>query len=63
MNDIEITNHGSLFLFQPLNDEVKSWLNENVSADSQWFGGALVVEHRYAANLAEGLQDAGFNVA
>jgi hypothetical protein len=49
MSDVNVMNHGSLFLFQPRSDEAKSWLDENVSTESQWFGEALVVEPRYAA--------------
>ena len=58
--DVEISNHGSIFLFQPMNTPAKDWLKDNT--DGQWFGSALVVEHRYAEDLAQGLQDNGFTV-
>lgn len=61
--DIEVENGGSLFLFRPLTDAGREWLNENVAAESwQWFGGALAVEHRYAGDLAQGAQEAGLRV-
>lgn len=60
--DVEITNHGSIFLFQPLTDSAREWIEENVSEDAQWFGGALAVEHGYAADLAIGMQGDGLVV-
>ena len=58
--DIQIENHGSLYLFRPLNDEAKEWLEENT--DGQWWGGALAVEPRYAVGLAEGAAENGLDL-
>ncbi len=58
--DISVENHGSLFLFRPHTDEGREWLEENT--DGQWFGEALVVEHRYAEGLAQGMLDDGLRV-
>ena len=33
------------------------WIDENVQPDAQWFGITLVVEHRYAWALAQGMTD------
>jgi hypothetical protein len=60
MTDYTFENHGSLFLVRPHNDAAEAWLVEHT--DGQWLGGALAVEHRYAAGLAEGLIDDGFTV-
>jgi hypothetical protein len=60
--DVNIENHGTLFLFRLNTPEVKAWVEENVQVEShQWFGGALAVEHRYAESLAQGILDAGFS--
>lgn len=59
--DIEIANHGSIFMFHPLTDAARTWLEENT--DGQWLGGALAVEHRYARDLADGAISEGFTVA
>ena len=59
-NAISIENQGSLILFHPLTEEAENWLIDHVQEDAQWFCGALVVEPRYAEDLAEGLRDAGF---
>jgi len=54
------TDGNTLFLFTPGNDRARSWLQEHT--DGEWFAGKLVVEHRYALTLAQGLLEAGFEV-
>ena len=62
--DILIENHGSIILFRPLCRQAKQWLQDSTHAESwQWFGGALVVEPRYAAELADGAEEAGLEVS
>lgn len=61
--DVTVVNDGTLFLFTPQTDAAREWLQENVQEDAMWFGGALVVEMRYAADLAMGLGSAGLKVA
>jgi hypothetical protein len=60
--DVLVSNEGTLFLFTPVSDLARLWLVSNVQHDAQWFGQALVVEHRYARDLALGLMEAGFNL-
>ena len=51
---------GTVFTFCPLTTRAKQWIAENVQAESsQWFGNALVVEHRYALPLLGGMMDEG----
>jgi hypothetical protein len=58
--DVLVANEGTVFLFNPLTARAKEWLDEHVqSEDYQWFGTTLVVEHRYAWGLAQGMKDAG----
>jgi hypothetical protein len=61
--DFRIENHGSIFLFDPQNTSAEDHLRENVSQEALWFGGALVVEPRYARDLAAALQREGFQLA
>lgn len=61
--DFRIENHGSIFLFDPLNTAAEEHLRENVSEQAQWFGGSLVVEPRYIADLAAALQAEGFRIS
>ncbi len=58
--DVLVHNEGTVFLFNPLTARAKEWIDENVQSESyQWFGTTLVVEHRFAWGLAQGLKDAG----
>jgi hypothetical protein len=60
--DVLVRNEGTVFVFCPLTVEAKQWISERVH-DPLWFGSALVVEHRYAWGLAQGMNDAGLVLA
>jgi len=60
--DVHVVNHGSLFAFELLSQEAREWVDQNVSEDAQFFGGALMVEPRYAMDLATGMQNDGLEV-
>jgi hypothetical protein len=51
--NITIENHGTIFLFRLNTLAASEWVSENVQSDAQFFGDALVVERRYAQDLAE----------
>ena len=57
--DVLVANEGTIFVFCPLTAAAKDWIAENVQADAQWFGNALIVEHRFSWGLAQGMVDAG----
>ena len=61
--DVLVRNEGTVFLFCPLTSRGKEWIDEHVSRDAQWFGDVLVVEHRFAWGLAQGMKDAGLVLA
>ncbi len=61
--DISIENHGTIFLFRLNTPAAAEWVSENVQSDAQFFGDALVVEHRYAQDLAAGMSEAGLVLA
>ena len=61
--DFLVRNEGTLFLFCPLTTRAKRWIDKHVQSDALWFGSALVVEHRFALGLAEGMKDAGLVLA
>lgn len=60
--DVTVRNEGTILLFRPVSEQAREWLSENVQSDATWFGRALVVEHRYADGLIEGLESAGLSV-
>jgi len=60
--DVEVQNHGGIFLFHLFTDAAREWCGEHIPNDAQWFGGALAVEHRYAQDVAQGMLDDGLVV-
>lgn len=62
-NDFEVQNEGTIFLLRPLTVAATAWLEENITGDDhQYFGHALVVEHRYIADIVEGIRNDGLLV-
>lgn len=57
--DVRVANHGTLFLFTPLTDAASAWIAEHIPEDAQWLGRSLVVEHRYAMDVAKGMTGDG----
>lgn len=62
MADLSISNEGNIFLLRGLTDAGKAWIEENIPADAQTFGGAVVVEHRYIGDIAAGAVNDGLDV-
>ncbi len=60
--DFWFADCGSIWLVTPQNDLAVAHLHANAAEEALWHGGALVVEPRYVADLAQGLQDNGFTV-
>jgi hypothetical protein len=58
-----VNNVGTLYTFCPLTLRAQEWIDEHVQDDAQWFGYALIVEHRYAWGLAQGMKDEGLELA
>jgi len=57
--DVLVHNEDTIFLFDQFTSRAKEWIEDNVQPDAQWFGTTLVVEHRYASGLAQGMKDDG----
>jgi hypothetical protein len=56
-----IDNQGSVVVFSPEGDLEYEWLTLNTETEPyQWQGRSLVVDHRYAEDLIEGVRSAGF---
>lgn len=54
--DVLIVNHGSTVGFEPLTEAARDWFDEFVEAAPwQWLGRRLVVDHRMAVPLIEGM--------
>jgi len=59
--DVTVENHGTIFLFNAHTVRAKTWIAENVF-DAEPYFGQLAVEHRYARDLADGMQAAGLRL-
>lgn len=62
MADLQITNHGSVFLLRALTEAGEAWVADHIGADAATFGGAIAVEHRFIADIAAGALDDGLEV-
>lgn len=63
MPDVRIRKEGqTLYVFEPLTDAGKDWIKDNTPDDSPTIGDSLVVEHRYAVDLAGGMLDDGLEL-
>jgi hypothetical protein len=60
--DFRVENHGTIFLLQPLSPAANSWIEENLPEDRMTFGGAVVIEHRYIADIVRGAMASGLGV-
>ena len=65
MADINVQNEGNIFLLHPQSEAGQQWIDENIGTGegTTYFGNALVVEHRYVANVVEGMQADGLLVS
>lgn len=60
--DIEVENHGTIFLLRPLTTAGQEWLNEHIPEDAQTMGNAVACEPRYAIDIVVGMQRDGLFV-
>jgi hypothetical protein len=57
--DFVIENHGSIFLLKPITPSALSWVEEYIGQDNGFqpnYPRAIVVEHRYIADIVTGIQ-------
>jgi hypothetical protein len=61
--DVEVENHGSVVLLRPSTPEATDWFEEHlVTAESLFWGTAIVAEPRYVHDIVVGLREDGFTV-
>jgi hypothetical protein len=62
--DFLCENYGSIFLLRPLTPSATSWVEEHIGQDNgyQPYLPTVVVEHRYIADIVEGIQNDGLAV-
>ena len=62
MSDLSVQNNGSIFLLQPISEAGTIWIEDNIGDDAMTFGNAIVVEHRYIADIVNGALADGLTV-
>jgi len=62
MRDLLVRDEGSIFLLVPVTPAGQEWVDEHIPADAQTFGKAIVVEHRYIADIVNGALADGLEV-
>ena len=62
--DFLLENHGSIFLLRPQTTSARLWVDENIGHYNgyQPYYPTVVVEHRYIANIVEGIENDGLAV-
>ena len=60
--DVFVSIEGSILLFWLASSAAREWVDMNVGCDRQTFGDALVVEQRYAEDIARGMAADGLVV-
>ena len=63
--DFLIENHFSIFLIRPLTEAATVWLELNIEAAGSFqpYWPTVVAEHRYIADIIEGIQNDGLAVS
>jgi hypothetical protein len=62
LSDFTVVNEGTIFLLIPNTPAAEAWCDERLPEDRMTFGRGVVVEHRYIANVVEGIQRDGLGV-
>jgi hypothetical protein len=60
--DLSFANHGSLFVLSANTDTGRDWIAEHIPGDAQTWCGGIVVEPRYAGDIANGAMGDGLTV-
>ena len=60
--DVLVADASSLILFTPVTPAGKEWIENHLPEDARWLGNAVVVEHRYAPDIATGMIADGLNL-
>jgi hypothetical protein len=59
LGDYRIRDEGTVVLLWPISDEADAWCDEHLPKDRIRWGGAAVIEHRYAGPIIEALASEG----
>ncbi len=60
--DFQLIRQTTIYLLEPLTDVARAWVGKHIPAGATRFGPAIVVEHRYIAEILEGIAGDGLTV-
>jgi hypothetical protein len=63
MPDFTVQHEGTIFLVIPNTPSAQEWIDEHIDDTAQYFGTAVVVEHRYIVDLIDGILAEGLSVS
>lgn len=62
--DFNITGGGTLYVLDPLTPRAKAWIKDHVDDNAlTWGPNAIAIEHRYVADIIDGIRADGLEVA
>ena len=62
--DFTLQDEGTIVILHPCNDAAREWIDEHLYTEqTTWWGGGIVVEHRYVQDTIDGIGDAGLDVS
>jgi hypothetical protein len=53
----------TIYLLTPLSRRAHAWIADQIPDDALWFGGGVVVEHRFADAILRGIAQSGLAVS
>jgi len=62
MADLIVHGGGTVYLLRPTSMTGEAWIEENIDPDALWFGGGVVIEHRYIRDIVLGAISDGLEV-
>jgi hypothetical protein len=61
--DFVVQNHGSIFILHAYSEAAREWVSEHIPEDAlTWGRNGTVVEHRYIADIVDGIRNDGLTV-
>jgi hypothetical protein len=57
--DFNVSNHGSIWLLQPVSVAAQQWVADHIPEDAPTIGTAVAVEHRFIDNIVAGFRADG----
>ena len=57
--DFSFVDHGSIVILKPLTSAARSWASDHLPDDCARWGSGYVIEHRYFADVLDGIDGDG----